>query len=91
MPDLTIKHHWWHPVIQKLAASSFGSWLLTNNLQRIDKPLLRLTKNRASFTNLLAGLPVICRVVEKNFIGGRLRDDRHGGNASGCPVFWPGW
>lgn len=59
MPDLTIQRRWWHPTIRKLAASSFGSWLLTDNLQRIDKPLLRLTRNRASFTSLLAGLPVI--------------------------------
>ena len=59
MPDLAIKPRWWHPIIQKVAASAFGSWLLTENLQRIDQPLLRLTKNRASFTSLLAGLPVI--------------------------------
>lgn len=59
MPDLTIQRRWWHPVIQKLAASPFGSWLLTDNLQRIDKPLLRLTSNRTSFTSILAGLPVI--------------------------------
>ncbi len=59
MPDLTIQHRWWHPVIQKLAASPFGSWLLTENLQRIDRPMLRLTHNQASFTSWLAGLPVI--------------------------------
>lgn len=59
MPDLTIQRHWWHPVIQKIAASRFGSWLLTDNLQRIDKPLLGLTNNRTSFTSLLAGLPVV--------------------------------
>jgi len=46
-------------LIQQLAASSFGSWLLAANLQRLDKPLLRLTNNRTSFTSLLAGLPVI--------------------------------
>lgn len=59
MPDLTIQRRWWHPIIQKLAASRFGSWLLTDNLQRVDKPLLRLTNNRTSFTSILAGLPVI--------------------------------
>jgi deazaflavin-dependent oxidoreductase (nitroreductase family) len=59
MPDLTINHRWWHRIIQKVAASAFGSWLLTENLQRIDKPLLHLTNNRVSFTSLLAGLPVI--------------------------------
>ena len=59
MPDLTIQRRWWHPVIQKLAASRFGSWLLTDNLQRFDKLLLRLTSNRISFTSWLAGLPVV--------------------------------
>jgi len=59
MVRLKIQRRWWHPIIQKLAASRFGSWLLTRNLQRIDKPLLRLTNNRTSFTSLLAGLPVV--------------------------------
>ena len=67
MPDLTIKRRWWHPIIQNLAASRFGTWLLADNLQRIDKPMLRLTHNRTSFTSLLAGLPV----VVLNTIGAR--------------------
>ena len=59
MVRLKIQRRWWHPIIQKLAASRFGSWLLAANLQRLDKPLLRLTNNRTSFTSLLAGLPVV--------------------------------
>lgn len=59
MLDLTIKPRWWHPLIQKAAASSFGIWLLADTLHRIDKPLLKLSRNRASFTSWLAGLPVI--------------------------------
>ena len=59
MLNLTIKRRWWHALIQKAAASPFGIWLLADNLHRIDKPLLKLSRNRASFTSWLAGLPVI--------------------------------
>jgi deazaflavin-dependent oxidoreductase (nitroreductase family) len=59
MPDLTIKRRWWHPLIQWLAATRFGSWLLADTLHLIDRPLLRLSNNSASFTSWLAGLPVI--------------------------------
>jgi len=59
MPALTIKRRWWHGLVQRLAATNFGTWLLPKALHRIDKPLLRLTGNRASFTSWLAGLPVI--------------------------------
>jgi deazaflavin-dependent oxidoreductase (nitroreductase family) len=59
MPDPTIKPRIWHPLIQKIAATNFGIWLLSGTLHRIDKPLLQLTNNRTSFTSILAGLPVI--------------------------------
>ena len=59
MPDLKIKPRPWHPLIRKLAATNFGIWLLSGTLYRIDKPLLRLSRNRTSFTSILAGLPVI--------------------------------
>jgi len=59
MTDLKVKRHWWHPGVQRVAASNFGSWLLRDRLGQIDKPLLRLTNNRLSLTSLLAGLPVI--------------------------------
>jgi len=59
MPELTIQHRWWHGLVQRLAASSFGIWLLPKTLHRIDTPLLRLTGNRVSLTSWLAGLPVI--------------------------------
>jgi deazaflavin-dependent oxidoreductase (nitroreductase family) len=59
MPNLKIKKRWWHPLIQKLAATPFGIWLLSGSLHHIDKPLLRLSRNRTSFTSILAGLPVV--------------------------------
>jgi len=46
MPNLMIKPRIWHPLIQKLAATPFGIWLLSGTLYRIDKPLLRLSRNR---------------------------------------------
>lgn len=59
MLNLTIKRRCWHPLIQRLAATRFGSWLLADTLHRIDRPLLRLSNNSVSFTSWLAGLPVI--------------------------------
>lgn len=50
---------WWHSLIQKLAASSFGSWLLAGTLHKLDRPFLRLSDDRFSLTGILAGLPVI--------------------------------
>jgi len=59
MLPLTVKRRWWHRSIQKLAATSFGLWLLPKTLHRIDSFLFKLTKNSLSLTALLAGLPVI--------------------------------
>jgi deazaflavin-dependent oxidoreductase (nitroreductase family) len=49
----------WHRTIQKIAASPFGSWLLADNLHRLDRAVLRLTNGRITLTSLLAGLPVV--------------------------------
>lgn len=59
MPKLHIKPRIWHRLIQKLAATPFGIWLLADSLHIIDRPLLHLSKNRTSLTSILAGLPVI--------------------------------
>jgi len=59
MMEAIPKHRWWHGLIQKIAATSFGSWLLADNLHKIDRPFLRLSNDRISLTGILAGLPVI--------------------------------
>ncbi|MEN8242879.1 MAG: nitroreductase family deazaflavin-dependent oxidoreductase [Chloroflexota bacterium] len=59
MTDFTPRPRIWHKAIKKIAATSFGSWLLAGNLHRLDRPVLRLTKGRANLTSLLAGLPVV--------------------------------
>jgi deazaflavin-dependent oxidoreductase (nitroreductase family) len=59
MVEAIPKRRWWHRVIQKIASSSFGSWLLAENLHRLDRPFLRLSNDRISLTGILAGLPVI--------------------------------
>lgn len=59
MKDAIPKTRWWHSLIKKAAATSFGSWLLADNLHRIDRPFLRLSNGRTSLTGILAGLPVI--------------------------------
>jgi len=59
MKDAIPKPRWWHKLIQKAAATPFGSWLLANNLHRIDRPFLHLSGGRTSLTSFLSGLPVV--------------------------------
>jgi deazaflavin-dependent oxidoreductase (nitroreductase family) len=59
LPRFGPKPRFWHRWVQKIAASPFGSWLLADNLHRLDRPLLRLSKGRLTFTGILAGLPVV--------------------------------
>jgi deazaflavin-dependent oxidoreductase (nitroreductase family) len=59
MQDITPKPRIWHKLIKKIAASPFGGWLLADNLHRLDRPVLKLSKGRTTLTSLLAGLPVV--------------------------------
>lgn len=45
--------------VRRFAASRPGSWLFARILQRLDEPVLRLTRGRGTLTSLLAGLPVV--------------------------------
>jgi deazaflavin-dependent oxidoreductase (nitroreductase family) len=53
------KPRFWHKLIQIIAATPFGGWLLADNLHKLDRPVLRLTGGRTTLTSLLAGLPVV--------------------------------
>ena len=53
------KKYWWQPLIQRAAASSFGSWLLPDWLHILDRPFLRLSKGRWCMTSILSGLQVV--------------------------------
>lgn len=46
-------------VLLRFAASGPGAWLFSRVLQRLDEPVLRLTRGRATLASLLAGLPVV--------------------------------
>ena len=59
MRHSTIKRRWWHRFFKTLASTEFGIWLLASRLHKLDAPVLRWTKNRASLTSWLTGLPVI--------------------------------
>lgn len=59
MDNMTPTPRWWHTLIKKLAATSFGIWLLAGRLHKLDAPILRLSKNRTTLTSLLTGLPTI--------------------------------
>lgn len=59
MKNAIPKPRWWHSLIQKAAATPFGTWLLADNLHRIDRPFLRLSGGRTSLTGILSGLPVV--------------------------------
>ena len=59
MPQFGPKPRFWHKIIQLIAASRFGSWLLADNLYRLDRPLLQMTGGRTTLTSILSGLPVV--------------------------------
>jgi deazaflavin-dependent oxidoreductase (nitroreductase family) len=46
-------------VLQKIAASSAGGWLLQRTLYPLDKQLYRLTNGKVTAPGLLTGLPAI--------------------------------
>lgn len=48
-----------HALIQKLAASAPGSWLLAHSLRYADRFVIRLSGGRTSLTSMLAGVPVV--------------------------------
>jgi deazaflavin-dependent oxidoreductase (nitroreductase family) len=45
--------------LRRLAASGPGSWVFARILHRIDRPVFRLTRGRATFASLISGLPVV--------------------------------
>ena len=49
----------WRRLFFPLAWSRQGSWLFARLMHRLDRPVLRWTRGRTSFTSLLAGLPII--------------------------------
>ncbi len=48
-----------HALIQRLAWSAPGSWLLAHVLRSLDRVTLRLSGGRTTLTSLLTGVPVI--------------------------------
>jgi deazaflavin-dependent oxidoreductase (nitroreductase family) len=45
--------------IRRFAACGPGSWLLARVLDRLDRPIYRLTRGRHTFASLVSGLPVV--------------------------------
>lgn len=48
-----------HRLVQKLASSASGSWLLARVLPAVDRFTLKLSGGRITLTSLLAGVPVM--------------------------------
>jgi deazaflavin-dependent oxidoreductase (nitroreductase family) len=48
-----------HALVQRLAASAWGSWLLARVLRGADRLTLRLSGGRTTLTSLLTGVPVM--------------------------------
>lgn len=46
-------------VLRRFGASGPGSWLFARILQRIDRPVYRLTRGRYTFASLVSGIPVV--------------------------------
>jgi deazaflavin-dependent oxidoreductase (nitroreductase family) len=45
--------------MRRLAASGPGSWFFARVLHRVDRPVFRLTRGRATVGSLVSGLPVV--------------------------------
>lgn len=45
--------------LRRLGASRPGSWFFARALQRIDRPVYRLTRGRHTFSSLVSGVPVV--------------------------------
>ena len=45
--------------IRRLAASGPGSWMFARILHKVDRPVFRLTRGRATVGSLVSGLPVV--------------------------------
>jgi deazaflavin-dependent oxidoreductase (nitroreductase family) len=45
--------------MRRLAASGPGAWLFARVLHRVDRPVHRLTRGRATLGSLVSGLPVV--------------------------------
>jgi deazaflavin-dependent oxidoreductase (nitroreductase family) len=48
-----------HALIQRLASTPPGSWLLGRGLRYLDRLVIRLSGGRTSLTSILAGVPVV--------------------------------
>ena len=46
-------------LLRRVAASGPGAWLFARVLHRIDGPVFRMTRGRATVASLLSGLPVV--------------------------------
>jgi deazaflavin-dependent oxidoreductase (nitroreductase family) len=46
-------------VLRRAAASGPGSWVSSRLAHRIDRPIHRLTRGRATFSSAVSGLPVV--------------------------------
>jgi deazaflavin-dependent oxidoreductase (nitroreductase family) len=53
------KYSPFHSIIQRLAASPPGAWLLARSMHHLDRICLKLSGGRVSMTSLFTGLPVV--------------------------------
>jgi len=50
---------WWQRLVQKLASTRVGTWVLSRTAHRIDRVLMELSDGRVSTSKVLAGLPTV--------------------------------
>lgn len=53
------KYNPFHALIQRIAASKPGAWLMSRSLHHIDRIVMRFSSGRMSLTSILAGIPVV--------------------------------
>jgi deazaflavin-dependent oxidoreductase (nitroreductase family) len=57
-----LTYHQANPIqrlLRRVVASGPGSWVFARLAHRIDRPVYRLTRGRASFSSAVSGLPVV--------------------------------
>ncbi|HSQ26592.1 MAG TPA: nitroreductase/quinone reductase family protein [Anaerolineales bacterium] len=68
----TKKYSWIHSLVQKVAASKTGAWISSHILHHVDRIVFRLSGHRATFSSLIAGVPVVM-LTSKGAKSGLLR------------------
>jgi deazaflavin-dependent oxidoreductase (nitroreductase family) len=66
------EYSWLQSTMQKMGSTRLGAWFFSHTQSHLDKMILKLTNNRTTITNILAGFPIIV-LTSKGAQSGLLR------------------